>query len=171
MAEFYQRQPSFWRANVPIVVLLLMLALAISGGVALLSNEQRKTDALINSLQQEQVQSLGMVEKKREVFSEHDVIDLSGVIPLMPIDGWELFFPTRDSSELNGLSRKLVSNLLGQPPIIARNYDPNTHQTLETWAYIVNEHKKDAIFVYFLNGEAFAAERAQYNGRLRIGSG
>jgi len=170
MANFY-KPPGVWRANVPIFVLLFVLAIAIFGGVALLSNEQRKTDALINSLQQDQVQALGMVEEKREFFPEHDVIEMSGVIPLAPIDGWEVFFPTKDSSELNGLSRKLVANLLGQPPIMARNYDANTMETVETWVYVLEKDSNEAIYVYFRNGEAYSALHSTYTGTLDVGTG
>lgn len=170
MADFYPRQRSIWRENVPIFVLLVILAAAIFGGVALLSNEQRKTDALISSLQEDQITAIGMVEEKRPFFPEHDVIEMSGMIPLAPIDGWQVFFPSKDSSELNGLSRKLVSNLLGQPPIMVRTLDKTAGETVETWVYVVDETNDEAVFVYFRNGEAFAATHGTYNGSVRVGS-
>lgn len=169
MADFYPKPRSIWRENVPILVLLFVLAIAILGGVALLSNEQQKTEVLISSLQKDQVSAIGIVEEKRPFFPEHDVIEVSGMIPLAPIDGWQVFFPTKDSSELNGLSRKLVSNLLGQPPIMVRTVDERAGETVETWVYVVDVKSQEAVYVYFRNGEAYAAKHGTYEGTVPVG--
>ncbi len=169
--SYYQKPPGALKGNVPILVLLLVLAAAVGVGVVILSKEQQKTDDLITNLQQQQVRALTVVEDFRQYSPEQEVVSGEGVLSLKPIPGWDVFFPQNKTDRFNGLSRKLVANLLGQPPIVVRTLEPARPATVETWAYVPYENGNTAIHVYFVNGRAVGGELKTHSNIIDVGSG
>lgn len=130
-------------------------------------------EARVTQLEQE----IAVVQAERDelqtsvetLTAENAVLRQGGSTPELQISrkpkaGWEKYFPTAETTTLQGETTSKLRELLGEPPHLIRSMAVNTAFSREIWIYVPFDEDPTGLYLYFKGGTLDRSRSDEFNG-------
>lgn len=154
-----------------IVGLLLLTTLALSG--CRTSGNVSELEARVTQLEQEkdalQSDKDELQSRIETLEAENEELRQGGSTPAPQISrkpkaGWEQYFPTAETTTLQGETTTRVRELLGEPPHLIRSIAVNPAASREIWIYSPYDEDPTGLYLYFKGGTLDSSRQDEFNG-------
>ncbi|MBS4025020.1 MAG: bZIP transcription factor [Clostridia bacterium] len=102
-------------------------------------------------------------EERDELRGELREIEEGG-ITRQPKPGWQEFFPSPETTTLEGKSTGEVRELLGVPPVKIRSIAANPDFNREIWIYMAGEEDPTGLYLWFKGNQLWRSLLDEFNG-------
>lgn len=164
---------------VPVVIAVLATAMIVGAGFMLFGRADTgpngNGDGLQGRVTELEEENTALRSENEELQSavaalEAEVEELRAqpspgvVINRQPREGWEEYFPTAETTTLDGESTDRVRELLGEPPFLIRSIAVNPAFNREIWIFAPFEQDPTGLYLFFKGGELDRSRLDEFNG-------
>ncbi len=124
--------------------------------------ELEEQNAVLQSDNEELQNTVASLEAQIEELQDSDVPVL--VINRKPKEGWEDYFPTAETTTLEGESVEKVRGLVGEPPFLIRSNAVVPEASREIWIFVPYDKDPTGLYIYFKGGQLHSSRLDEFNG-------
>ena len=151
---------------------ILFTALALSGCRP--GGNVSELEARVTQLEQDnaalQAEKNELQSKVETLEAENEELRQGGTttpvpqISRKPRSGWEQYFPTAETTTLQGETTDRVRELLGEPPYLIRSIAVNTAASREIWIFTPYDEDPTGLYLFFKGGTLDSSRQDEFGG-------
>lgn len=146
-----------------IFITALLTTFFVGGVVYLLMDSQvNRLEEEVSILESTNASLQEQLENMQEALPPGNEND--SVISREPNPGWQDYFPTHDSTTLEGESVEQVRELLGEPPALLRSIAEDPAFNREIWIYMPFEEDSTGLYLFFKSNQLTGSRLDEFTG-------
>lgn len=133
-----------------------------------LQEENQILNVKLELLQDENIRlvdQLSVLPEENQILNEEPSVTPEPLeVSHYPFPDWEQYFPTPDTTTLEGESVESVRLLLGEPPVKMRSIAFTQEFNREIWIYMTDEEDTTALYLYFKGDFLWQSRLDEFSG-------